>query len=133
MRGLFKRKGSDIWQGRFRIPENLWRERKRLVALGVKDAPKTQEHARSTGKLDLGEACEAFQAMRGAWDAKMAARGVGCWRRGLRGSPRSSKRHSLRTMPGRSLRIMRTIRQTLLSLAPCQNPLRSMTVRGRQR
>ncbi|MCX5577229.1 hypothetical protein [Kaistia terrae] len=75
MRGLFKRKGSDIWQGRFRIPENLWRERKRLVALGVKDAPKTQEHARSTGKLDQSEAREAFQAMLGAWDAKMAAWG----------------------------------------------------------
>jgi len=90
MRGLFKRKGSDVWQGRFRIPENLWRERKRLLALGVNDLPKKQEHARSAGKLDHGEAREAFRFMLGTWETKMSA-----WERllegGLLGSLRSSK------------------------------------------
>ncbi|GGA82051.1 hypothetical protein GCM10011385_40350 [Nitratireductor aestuarii] len=73
MQGLFKRKGSDIYQGRFRIPSPLWRERNRLIGLGVKDIPKTQEHGRSTGKSDRDEAGEAYRAMLVAWDAKMAA------------------------------------------------------------
>jgi len=73
MRGLFKRKGSDIWQGRFRVPEAVWRQRERLVALGVKDIGKAQEFGRSTGKQDRDEAGEAYRAMLVAWDAKVAA------------------------------------------------------------
>ncbi|MCL6706686.1 hypothetical protein M8R20_06725 [Pseudomonas sp. R2.Fl] len=73
MRGLHKRKGSDIWQGRFRIPSNLWNQRKRLLELGVKNVPKAQEHSRSTGKLDRDEATVAYRAALNAWDAKMAA------------------------------------------------------------
>lgn len=73
MRGLFKRKGSDIWQGRFRVPDVLWRQRERLAALGVKDIGKAQEFGRSTGKQDRDEAAKAYRAMLDAWEAKLEA------------------------------------------------------------
>lgn len=73
MRGLYKRKGSDIWQGRFRVPDTLWRHRERLVALGVKDIGKAQEFGRSTGKQDRDEAATAYRAMLDAWEAKLEA------------------------------------------------------------
>lgn len=73
MRGLFKRKGSDIWQGRFRVPDALWRQRERLVGLGVKDVGKAQEFGRSTGKQDRDEAAKAYRAMLDAWEAKLEA------------------------------------------------------------
>jgi hypothetical protein len=73
MRRLFKRKGSDIWQGRFRIPENLWRQRDRLLSLGVRDIGKAQEFGRSTGKQDRDEAGKAYRAMLDAWEAKTQA------------------------------------------------------------
>ncbi|TDR28827.1 hypothetical protein [Aquamicrobium defluvii] len=73
MRGLFKRKGSDIWQGRFRIPENLWRQRDRLLSLGVRGIGKAQEFGRSTGKQDRDEAGKAYRAMLDAWEAKTQA------------------------------------------------------------
>ena len=72
MRGLFKRKGSDIWQGRFRIPDALWRQRGRLAALGVKDIGKAQEFGRSTGKPGRDEAAAAYRAMLDAWEGKLA-------------------------------------------------------------
>ena len=56
MQGLFKRKQSDIWQGRFRIPEQLWRERARLPELGVIEIGKNQEFAKSTGCGDRDDA-----------------------------------------------------------------------------
>jgi len=73
MRGLFKRKGSEVWQGKFRVPERLWRERDRLTALGVKDLGKSQEFGRSTGKQNRDEAGEAYRTMLVAWDAKLEA------------------------------------------------------------
>lgn len=82
MQGLFKRKGSDIWQGRFRIPSDLWRERKLLAELGVKDIPKAQEHGRSTGMEDRDAAGETYRALLVAWDARMAG-----WRQVLEGGP----------------------------------------------
>jgi integrase len=84
MRGLFKRKGSDLWQGRFRVGSDLWKERQRLADLGVRDVPKTQEHGRSTGKADRSEAGEAYRAMLVAWDAKLAA-----WRKLLEEGPQA--------------------------------------------
>lgn len=73
MRGLFKRKGSDIWQGQFRVPDALWRQREQLVGLGVKDVGKAQEFGRSTGKQDRDEAAKAYRAMLDAWEAKLEA------------------------------------------------------------
>lgn len=71
MRGLSKRKGSDIWQGRFRIPQRLWDRREDLTALGVSDIGKSQEFTRSTGQEDRDEAGEAYRKMLATWDDKM--------------------------------------------------------------
>lgn len=84
MRGLFKRKGSDIWQGRFRVPERLWRLRGRLGELGVNDLGKAQEFGRSTSRQDRDAAGEAYRQMLVAWDAKMDA-----WQALLDGGPQS--------------------------------------------
>lgn len=84
MRGLFKRKSSDVWQGRFRVPDVLWRQRDRLIALGVKDIGKAQEFGRSTTKQDRDEAAKAYRAMLDAWEAKLAA-----WQALLEAGPQS--------------------------------------------
>lgn len=73
MRGLSKRKGSDVWQGRFRIPERLWREKDKLRSLGVADLGASQEFTRSTGHHDRDKAGTEYRSMLAAWDAKMAA------------------------------------------------------------
>lgn len=82
--GLFKRKGSDIYQGRFRIPSDLWRDRARLAALGISDLPKAQEHGRSTGTVDRDEAGNAYRSMLVAWDAKLDG-----WRKLLADGPQA--------------------------------------------
>ena len=51
----------------------LWRQRERLVGLGVKDVGKAQEFGRSTGKQDRDEAAKAYRAMLDAWEAKLEA------------------------------------------------------------
>ncbi|UDF29942.1 UNVERIFIED_ORG: hypothetical protein LHK14_01085 [Roseateles sp. XES5] len=84
MRGLFKRKSSDIWQGRFRIPEELWRQRARLLALGVRDLGKSQEFAKSTGHLDRDEAAIAYRRMLTIWDDRLAS-----WAALLRDGPQA--------------------------------------------
>jgi len=73
MRGLFKRNGSDVWQGRFRIPEKLWRQRNRLAELGVKNIGKAQEFGRSTGKTNRDDAGEAYRLMLVEWDVRLSA------------------------------------------------------------
>jgi hypothetical protein len=84
MRGLFKRKGSDVWQGRFRISERLWQQRDRLAELGVKNIGKAQEFGRSTGKTDRDEAGEVYRAMLVEWDAR-----TGAWRTLLEEGPQA--------------------------------------------
>lgn len=84
MRGLFKRKGSDIWQGRFRVPEEIWRQRGQLIAFGVKDIGKAQEFGRSTSEQDRDAAGEAYRAMLVAWDVKLDA-----WRALLDAGPQA--------------------------------------------
>ncbi len=71
MRGLFKRKASDIWQGRFRIPEELWRERARLADLSVKQIGKSQEFARSTGQSDKSLATKTYRTMLADWETTL--------------------------------------------------------------
>ncbi len=71
MRGLFKRKASDIWQGRFRIPEELWREKERLSELGVRQIGNSQEFARSTGQSDKSLATKAYRIMLADWEATL--------------------------------------------------------------
>ena len=73
MRGLFKRTGSDVWQGKFRVPEAIWRHRPRLIALDVKDIGKAQEFGRTTGKLNRDEAAEVYRVMLVKWDEKLSA------------------------------------------------------------
>lgn len=82
MRGLSKRKGSDVWQGRFRIPERLWCERDKLRSLGVVDLRASQEFTRSTGHHDRDKAGAEYRSMLIAWDAKMDA-----WRSLLESGP----------------------------------------------
>ena len=73
MRGLSKRKGSDNWQGRFRIPESLWRCRVDLAALDVRDLGKSQEFTKSLGTGDRQEATSRYRLALDAWDRKMEA------------------------------------------------------------
>ena len=49
MRGLSRRKGSGVWQGRFYIPSEIWNERDRLIELGVK-VGKNQDFLKSLGE-----------------------------------------------------------------------------------
>ncbi|WP_242222087.1 hypothetical protein [Shinella zoogloeoides] len=84
MRGLFKRKSSDIWQGRFRIPEELWRQRGRLLALGVRDLGRSQEFAKSTGHADRDEAAVSYRRMLTLWDERLAS-----WTTLLRDGPQA--------------------------------------------
>jgi len=49
MRGLSRRKGSGVWQGRFYIPSEIWNERDRLIELGVK-VGKNQDYLKSLGE-----------------------------------------------------------------------------------
>ena len=84
MRGLHRRKGSEVWQGRYRIPSPLWRERHKLVELGVSDMPKAQEHSRSTGKRDRAEAERVYALGLINWNDKLAA-----WEALLRDGPQA--------------------------------------------
>lgn len=49
MRGLSKRKGSGVWQGRFYIPSEIWKQRERLIELGVQ-VGKNQDYLQSLGE-----------------------------------------------------------------------------------
>lgn len=49
MRGLSKRKGSGIWQGRFYIPSEIWKHRERLIELGA-PVGKNQDYLQSLGE-----------------------------------------------------------------------------------
>lgn len=83
MQGLHKRPGSDVWQGRFRIPSDLWRQRQRLIDLGAGKLPQAQEHSRSTKKHDRDEAAAVYRFMLASWEGKLAA-----WRDLLANGPR---------------------------------------------
>ena len=59
MSGLYKRKGSAKWQGRFRVPDQLWESRDKLIAMGIK-VQGTQESNRSTGEEAERWTCRAL-------------------------------------------------------------------------
>ncbi|KQQ73651.1 hypothetical protein ASF70_07515 [Rhizobium sp. Leaf321] len=59
MRGLSRRKGSGVWQGRFYIPSEIWNERDRLRELGVK-VGKNQDYLKSLGERSKGDAETAY-------------------------------------------------------------------------
>jgi integrase len=73
MRGLFKRKGSDNWQGKFRIPESLWKRRADLAKAGASDLGRSQEFGKSLGTHDRIEAARRYRLALDAWDEKIAA------------------------------------------------------------
>lgn len=82
MRGLSKRKGSNNWQGRFRIPKPLWDRRDELVALGVSDLGKSQEFMLSMQTPNKADAERRYRIELTAWDNKMDA-----WESLLDGGP----------------------------------------------
>lgn len=73
MRGLFKRKGSNVWQGRFRIAEHLWQKRDDLRILMVPGVGNSQEFARSLHTDQKDKAEVTYRAMLTQWDSQMAA------------------------------------------------------------
>lgn len=60
MRGLSRRKGSGVWQGRFYIPTEIWNERDRLRELGVK-VGKNQDYLKSLGERAKNDAESTYQ------------------------------------------------------------------------
>ncbi|MBO6917541.1 MAG: hypothetical protein JJ858_03835, partial [Rhizobiaceae bacterium] len=69
--GLMKRKGSDVWQGRYRIPSKLWKNRDLLAKLGVNDIGKSQEFTISTKEHEPLKAQYAYSRKRMDWEKKM--------------------------------------------------------------
>ncbi|MDI7865339.1 hypothetical protein MRS76_25985 [Rhizobiaceae bacterium n13] len=82
MRGLFKRKGSDVWQGRFRVPEDIWRERGRILEVDPKGMGKSQEFASSTGYRDRDDAAVEYRRMLNEWEGRIVS-----WRSLLEDGP----------------------------------------------
>lgn len=80
--GLMKRKNSDVWQGRFRIPNDLWTRRDQLTNLGVRDIGKSQEFTKSTKEHDPKKAQLVYSQKKVLWDQQMDL-----WRRILERSP----------------------------------------------
>jgi len=84
MKGLFRRKGLDVWQGRFRIPEDIWRQRDRLAELGARGLGKNQEFAKSTKCRDREDAAVEYLRMLTDWHERLAD-----WRSLLANGPRT--------------------------------------------
>lgn len=72
MRGLTRRKGSEVWQGRLYIPSKIWKQRERLLAVGQK-IPKVQTWTASTGERDERAAERVYLSMRSDHDLKVDA------------------------------------------------------------
>ncbi|MBL4725279.1 MAG: hypothetical protein JKY83_01120, partial [Rhizobiaceae bacterium] len=72
MRGLYQRKGSSKWQGRFRIPDELWKSREKLVAMGL-EVQGTQQSDRSTGEDNQRLAEQRYQIMLNEFEATLEA------------------------------------------------------------
>ena len=72
MRGLYQRKGSAKWQGRFRIPDELWKSREKLVAMGI-EVQGTQQSDRSTGEDNQRLAEQRYQIMLNEFEATLEA------------------------------------------------------------
>lgn len=68
MRGLSKRKGSEVWQGKFRIPQRLWDRRDDLLKLGVSGIGGSQEFTKSLGVRDRGDATRAYRKRLDTWE-----------------------------------------------------------------
>lgn len=73
MQGLSKRKGSEVWQGKFRVPQRIWGRRDDLRSLGVTDLGKSQEFTQSLGEYDRDKAGEAYRLRLALWDQKLGA------------------------------------------------------------
>lgn len=73
MRGLSKRKGSEVWQGKFRIPQRLWDRREDLVRLGVSDLGKSQEFTKTLGERDRGQAAHVYRKRLDTWERLLEA------------------------------------------------------------
>lgn len=71
MRGLSRRKGSGVWQGRFYIPSEIWNERDRLIELGMK-VGKNQDYLKSLGERSKGDAEDIYAARLKDHQKKMA-------------------------------------------------------------
>lgn len=73
MRGLSKRKGSEVWQGKFRIPQRLWDRREDLVRLGASDLGKSQEFTKTLGERDRGQAAHIYRRRLDTWERLLEA------------------------------------------------------------
>lgn len=82
MKNLLKRKGSEVWQARFRVPTSLWKQRERLVQMGINGVPKAQEHTVSTKEYDHAKAKKVFTRLQVTWNDKMDA-----WAKALEDGP----------------------------------------------
>lgn len=83
MRGLSKRKGSDVWQGKFRIPQRLWARREELRALGV-EVGGSQEFTLSLRVYEAAKAAVVYRAKSTAWETTL-----GAWEAALREGPQA--------------------------------------------
>lgn len=73
MRGLSKRKGSEVWQGKFRIPQRLWDRRDDLLKLGASGIGGSQEFTKSLGARDRGEATRTYRKRLDTWEQLLDA------------------------------------------------------------
>ena len=82
MQGMFKRKGSSKWQGRFRIPDDLWAFRDKLVEMGI-EVQGTQETSRTTGEEIESRAKQKYRVMLNDFELTLEA-----WRDALENGPK---------------------------------------------
>ncbi|PBB96803.1 hypothetical protein [Mesorhizobium sp. WSM3862] len=73
MRGLSKRKGSEVWQGKFRIPQRLWDRRDDLLKLGASGIGGSQEFTKSLGERDRSQATRVYRERLDAWERLLEA------------------------------------------------------------
>lgn len=73
MRGLSKRKGSEVWQGKFRIPQRLWDRRDDLLKLGASGIGGSQEFTKSLGARNRGDATRTYRKRLDTWDQLLEA------------------------------------------------------------
>lgn len=83
MHGLYQRKGSAKWQGRFRIPDKLWQSRDKLIAMGFK-VQGTQDNPRSTGEDNKSHAMRKYRTMLNEFETMLEA-----WEDALVNGPRA--------------------------------------------
>lgn len=109
MRGLSKRKGSEVWQGRLYIPTDIWNQRELLLAAG-EQLPKNQDWLVSLGERDQRRAETAYSNR-----LEQHRRQVSAWSDTLRELARIEKEGARALSHEEKAGVVRTAMETFLA------------------